>query len=76
MLVPGLLESATVLESEHTAWGDYALDDGRRIIAKYPLSDAEMAAYRRHPDTFFGVIQEVGKQANDPIALYDFFFST
>jgi len=76
LLVPGLLESAVVLEAERSACGVYALDDGRRVMVKAPLSDAEMTAYQRHPDTFFGVIQEVGKEAKDPIALYDFFLST
>lgn len=76
LLVPGLLESAIVLEAERSACGVYALDDGRRVMVKAPLTDAEMTAFRRHPDTFFGVIQEVGKEAKDPIALYDFFLST
>jgi len=38
---------------------------------KAQLTDAEMAAHRRHC-----VVQEVGRQAKDPIELYDFFFST
>lgn len=76
LLVPGLLESAVVLETERVAFGSYALDDGRRVMVKAPLTDAEMAAHRRHPDTFFGVIQEVGKQAKDPIDLYDFCLAT
>lgn len=76
LLVPGLLESATVVESERVAYGSYALDDGRRVIVTAPLTEAEIAAYRRHPDTFFGVVQPAGKQITDPIELYDFIFST
>lgn len=76
LLVPGLLETAAVLEPERAAFGSYALDDGQRVLVKTPLTEAEMAAYRRHPDTFFGVVLQVGRQAKDPIDLYDFFFES
>ena len=74
--VPGTLESAAVLEPERLVYGSYALDDGRRIMAGVPLTDAEMAAYRRHPDTFFGVVQPVSKQISDPLDLFDFFYTS
>ena len=40
------------------------------------LTDAEMAAYGRHPDTFFGVVQPVSKQISDPLGLFDFFHTS
>lgn len=67
-----LLECA-VIEQEKVAWGVYKLDDGRHIIAKCPLSDKEIAAYKKYPDTFFGTYKKVIKQAKDPLDWYDFF---
>lgn len=72
--VPGELVECMVIEQEKTACGVYKLDDGRHIIAKCPLSDKEMAAYRKHPDTFFGAYRKVSKQAKDDLDLYDFFY--
>jgi hypothetical protein len=74
--VPGTLESAAVMEREQLAYGVYALDDGQRITATVPLADAEIAAYRRHPDTFFGVVQPVSKQISGPLDLFDFFYTS
>jgi hypothetical protein len=51
----GSLEDAAVIAKERTAYGAYRLHDGRRILASCPLSDAEMAAYERRPEHFFGV---------------------
>jgi hypothetical protein len=76
LLVPGTLETAAVMEGEGLAYGAYATDDGRRLMVSCPVTEDELAAYRRHPDTFFGVVQEVPKQLSNPVDLYDFFFST
>lgn len=54
--VIGELVEATVASNE--AMGVYQLEDGRNIIATCPLSKDELAAYQRHPDTFFGVYRE------------------
>ena len=76
--VAGILLSATVLESEKKAAGVYELDDGRRVICTTPLTEAEMRAYRRQPETFFDVIQYVGSVSdpNDVLAKYDFLMAT
>lgn len=75
-LEAGVLESAAVLENEKQAYGAYQLESGRRVICATPLSDVELAAYRRSPDTFFGVFHPVPKKAEDAIDLYDFFYKT
>jgi SEC-C motif len=74
--VQGVLQSAIVQESQGLAVGVYRLDDGGQIIASTPLTDPELRAYRRLPETFFGVIQPVGKkiEPGDTLGLYDFFF--
>jgi hypothetical protein len=41
-------------------------------MGEYPLSDEELAAYRRHPDTFFGVVKWGSRGPNnDPLEFYD-----
>jgi hypothetical protein len=75
--VPGELESASVLENEKNAYGVYRLDDGRRIIVVTPLTDHELAAYRRYPETFFGEIDNnVSRKCNDIFDWYDFLFES
>jgi hypothetical protein len=71
--VVGVLESAMVTPQDAKALGVYQLADGQRVIASCPLTQAEVAAYRRHPDTFFGTYAPTSRQARDPLDLYDFF---
>ncbi|MGB8932010.1 MAG: hypothetical protein WCC48_12250 [Anaeromyxobacteraceae bacterium] len=73
--VSGTLMSATVMEKERCAYGILASDDGRRNMVTVPLSDAELAAYRRHPDTFFGTVELGGKQISNAVEAFDFVFS-
>jgi len=74
--VPGVLTDATVLESEAAAYGVYKLADGQSIIASSPMIPEELAAYRRHPDTFFGVHKNQTKRIDDPLELFDSAFKT
>jgi hypothetical protein len=52
------------------------LEDGRRLIHHMPLSDAELNAWRRHPDTFFGVVGQRTTRAENPLDLYDFLMNS
>ena len=70
-----VLEQGIVVESEKTAHLVYN-GDGRRVIYKAPLSDAEVSAYRRHPETFFGKVEHVGKQLTSTLDLYAFIFES
>jgi hypothetical protein len=56
--------------------GIYRLEDGRSINATCPLTEDELAAYHKYPDTFFGVYKEQGRKAETPLELFDFFFDT
>ena len=67
----GTLTHATVMGS--SAMGVYTLDNGQSVIATVPLSEAELAAYRRHPDTFFGIEIKVGKSVKSPLDMFDVF---
>lgn len=69
---PGLLTTATVLESERTAYCALSFENGKSAIYTWPLSDTEMTAWRKHPDTFFGELGQRSTKAKDPLELYDF----
>jgi len=70
--VVGELLEATV------AWekclGSYRLEDGRIILATCPMTEDELVAYRKYPDTFFGVYKQQGRKAETPLDLFDFFY--
>lgn len=72
--VPGRLIDATVAETERKVYGIYALPDGRHIISTCPLNDQELAAYKRHPDTFFGIYKPTVKNLNDALDFFDWLF--
>jgi len=71
----GELEGAVVMESKKSAFGFYKLPDGKRVLVECPLTDEEMAAYHRHPETFFGVVSPNKEKAKDLLDLYDFIFN-
>lgn len=71
--VVGELEFAAVMESKKVAVCIHKLADGQQIVGEDPLSDEELAAYRRHPDTFFGVVKRGSRGGiNDPLEFYDY----
>jgi hypothetical protein len=51
--VAGVLASAIVMEAEKAATCVVNTDDGRGIIVKMPLTEAELSAWKRHPETSF-----------------------
>jgi hypothetical protein len=71
--VIGELLHGCVMEDKKVASCIYKLANGQNIIGQDPLSEAEIAAYRRHPETFFGVVKKgVRGGINDPLEFYDF----
>ncbi|MGB6103064.1 MAG: SEC-C metal-binding domain-containing protein [Pusillimonas sp.] len=68
--VNALLTSAIVLENEGVAACAMSSDDGQNFVVKMPLSDAEMAAWKRHPETFFGELSGHTK-VESPLEFYD-----
>ena len=74
--VEAVLVNAIVAEQEKKVYGIYRLKDGKQVICTNPLADDELHAYKRHPDTFFGVPLSQAKQANNPLELYDFFYES
>ena len=72
--IVGILESATLSEQEKLAFGSYLLENGTRAIFTCPVLDDEIAAYKKYPDTFFGVPRHQVKKIDDPLEFYDFFY--
>lgn len=50
--------------------------DGATFLAKAPLNETELRAYKEHPETFFGKIQKKRGQIKDASGWYDFFWET
>lgn len=73
---PAEVTAATVLEAERVAYCGVTFDDGRSAIYTMPLSTEELAAWRRHPDTFFGIVGQRSTHANSALELYDFFYES
>jgi hypothetical protein len=81
-MVPGLdgaerpvrITTAVVMEGAKAALCGGVLDDGQSTgIFQIPLSDVELAAWRRHPDTFFGEVTPTPLRQGDYLGMYDFF---
>lgn len=70
----GTLTTATVIETEKVAVCALLMESGLSNIVKWPLSELEMKAWRKHPDTFFGRYIKVNKPVTDILSLYDFYF--
>lgn len=73
---PAEVTAAAVNEAEQVAYCGVTFADGRSGVCKMPLSDSEMAAWRRHPDTFFGVVSQRSTKAETPLEVYDFVYES
>lgn len=70
---PVTLESGIVMEADQKACLVVVNQTGQRFIIWAALTDDELAAYRSHPETFFGRLIEVARNTENPIDLYEFF---
>jgi len=69
-----VLVNAIVAEQEKKIWGIYQLNNGKQITCSNPMTDGELQAYKKYPDTFFGVSLKQRQKINDPLELFDFFY--
>ncbi len=74
--VIGVLEVALVNETEKKAFCYYCLEDGNRYIYTNELSDLEMSAYKRSPDTFFCKFRRPSRKVETLQEFFDFFYET
>jgi len=70
---PAEVTSAVIIESERLAYCFVKYDDGSGGMCTMPLSDDELAAWRKRPDTFFGVVGQNTKPLSGAIDTYDFY---
>jgi hypothetical protein len=68
-----ILMSAVVAEKERLVYCAMEVPSGKSFICSEPLSEEELHAWRRHQDTFFGVVGPRTTEAETPLDLYDFF---
>lgn len=69
----GRLSSAVVDEHKKAAWCTYEIElHGTSVVTMETLTPEEIKAWSKHPDTFFGVVNENAVQPRDPIELYEF----
>lgn len=66
----GEVNTATVSEEEKKIFFVVTTEDGERNIRSRDISDQELAAYKEHPDAYFGVIHKAPKKVSD---VYEYF---
>jgi hypothetical protein len=74
--VSARLYEAIVIEHEKRVMGVYETLDGKHFMASSPLMDMELAAWKKHPDTFFGEIRQVPRNASNWLELAEVFYET
>jgi hypothetical protein len=68
----GVLTSAVVLEgSKAAALRFYIEEENRSVLFQEPMTDAELAAYRAHPETYFVVHRDVGGNLKTPLDMFE-----
>jgi SEC-C motif len=73
--IAAVLRFGSVIEAKKEAICAFDAGDDKTRLISFELTDQEIAAYRSHPDTFFGSYDErSGRQMKDAIDLYDWFF--
>jgi hypothetical protein len=70
--VSGILIDAHVEEQNQRVFGVLRTVHGDTIVTM-PLSEVEMAIFRRDPDTFFDVVKPVRSPLTKPLECFDFF---
>jgi len=74
--VDARLTEATVSETEKLVYGVYQGRDGKHFVATSPITGDELAAWKRHPETFFGEVRDVGGHVDNWLELAKFIYQT
>jgi hypothetical protein len=70
----GILRHAEILTTEKLCYGFYDTAEKQNLLVTCPVTDDEIAAYERYPETFFGVPKRSG-QIRDPLDFYDWTYA-
>ena len=72
---PSTLTTATIDESTgYAICAFHHEESGTAWLGRVPLTDTELRGYRKHPETFFGMVQSVPKKVSSPLEMYNFFY--
>ncbi len=77
--VVGVLKDVTVNDNTFVVYCAYELMDGSNTIVMDQLNEIEIAAYKKHPDTCFGIHKKQSRKVESPtdiVGMYDFFFKS
>ncbi|MFN5995633.1 MAG: hypothetical protein ACK47C_19925 [Paracoccaceae bacterium] len=72
----GVLEQGLVMESWGNAQCVYRLRDNRSVIVSHELTEREWRAWRLHPETFFGRIEEARKEPENWLEFAHFMYES
>jgi hypothetical protein len=75
-IVGGRLYEAVVMENEKSVFGAYMTGDGKHVFATCPMSASELAAWRRHPETYFGEVRQINRPVENWLEMALFFHET
>ncbi len=76
-MVTARFEGGVVNVAGKSVFGMYRTLEGTNIMATCPLSNEEMGAYLRMPETFFGVLDTNAiNRARDPLEMFDWMLET
>lgn len=75
-VMSGRLINAQVDSRRSEVFAEIHTTDGRVSVGTFPLTEAELAAYKRQPDTFFEIVKPVSREPNTPLDWYDFLWDT
>jgi hypothetical protein len=73
--VPGRLAEAVVDENNKTVIGVYQ-SGPHHFMASCPLTESEFAAWKRHPETFFGEVSQQSRPPKNWLELAEFYYET
>ena len=74
--VIGTVTDAIVVEAEKAATVAVSTTDGRSLLLKQHMTDAQLADYRAHPDAYFGKIVRPAKGLKGPQDLFEFLMAS
>jgi hypothetical protein len=68
-----VLTTAVVLEGSKAAaaFSLYIEEENRSVLVQEPMTDAELAAYRSHRETYLGMHRDVGGNLNTPLEMFE-----
>ena len=74
--VPAKLLQAIASEQTGLVYCNYELSNGTHCVCTDQLNDIELAAYKMHPETYFGVLEQKHSENKDLLGWYDFFWNS